>query len=454
MRKYIVAAIAFYITFIYVSSSTPYPPCSSSSSSPSPPLPTSADVLIVGLGASGSIVAAMLANEFPSLSFVVLESGPKTGNTDNVNISDPSQWLHVLRNESLEWGFQSTPQEVLDQRIIQLGFARMTGGSAAHNAMGYVRGCRGWMDEWESMHGCAGWNSGTLVPAFEEFEQVMNMVAPVNDTGGLVDAIFEAANSLGYPYVSSYNDGPDMYGIGNFVMSINDLGEGEYRRVTSYQKYIEEPGTPANLQIITEVLVDRLITMDNQQVVAAIVYNNERECEFVISVNQNIILSAGTIQTPAILQRSGIGNATYLGSIDIEPILDLPGVGQNLRDDVVINAVFVSNTIPIASPPASFLSAVLFAVDNQTVSSQPKDSILESLPPLPTPSFSFPHVGHLTNVELLFSTGNMVGNTWPSDWQNALVLSPNVQQCESRGTVNIVSWDPLQKPNIDTAYLT
>ncbi|CAF4252461.1 unnamed protein product, partial [Adineta steineri] len=149
-------------------------------------------------------------------------------------------------------------------------------------------------------------------------------------------------------------------------------------------------------------------------------------------------LSAGTINSPRLLQLSGIGNASQLQSLGIKVVKNLPGVGMNLRDDVVVNLVFVTDTIEIESPPASFLSAVLFAVDNDT-----------------THEATYRNgTGSLTNIEMLFSTGNMISNSWPIEWQNSLVLSPNIQQCKSRGTVMLMNSNPLIPPAIDTAYLS
>ena len=136
---------------------------------------------------------------------------------------------------------------------------------------------------------------------------------------------------------------------------------------------------------------------------------------------------------------SGIGNATQLKSLGINVVKDLPGVGLNFRDDLVVNLVFTTNMTNIESPPASFLSAVLFAADKSTQQTAVKNGN---------------ETGSLTNIELLFSTGNMIGNSWPTDWQNSLVLSPNIQQYKSRGTVMLQNTNPLLSPAIDPAYLS
>ncbi|CAF4533485.1 unnamed protein product, partial [Rotaria magnacalcarata] len=102
------------------------------------------------------------------------------------------------------------------------------------------------MDAWEVNEGVVNWNSETLIPYFDAVEEILRVVYPANDTQGLVNAIFQAARTAGFPYNPSYNHGPDMLGMANFVMSINDVGmnmtqqaTSMYNRVTSYQKYLQ-----------------------------------------------------------------------------------------------------------------------------------------------------------------------------------------------------------------------
>ena len=302
------------------------------------------------------------------------------------------------------------------------------------------------MDAWESEEGSTNWTSKTLIPYFDAVENILKVVYPANDTQGLVDAIFEASRTAGFPYNPSYNHGPDMLGIANFVMSINDVGKNTeqgdnlaYSRVTSYEKYLQSK-CPTNLDLITGLQAIGInFSSDEVPVVDHIeLYSEEHQCKFSVAVGKELILSAGTINSPKLLQLSGIGNATQLELLGIEVVKNLPGVGMNLRDDIVVNLVFTTDAIELESPPASFLSAVLFAVDNST-----------------TEQVSYGNgTGSLTNIEMLFSTGNMIGNSWPTNWQNSLVLSPNVQQCKSRGTVMIQSSDPLSPPAIDPAYLS
>jgi choline dehydrogenase len=106
-------------------------------------LQESYDVVVIGAGAAGSIVSAKLATAL-SMNILLVEAGIKTGNKDNDNITNPALWLNVVHNDTLEWHFRTVAQTALNDRIIDLGFAKGTGGSAMHNAMGYVRGGQKW----------------------------------------------------------------------------------------------------------------------------------------------------------------------------------------------------------------------------------------------------------------------------------------------------------------------
>ena len=113
------------------------------SSSSDRALQSSYDIVVIGAGAAGSIVSSELATRL-NVSLLLVEAGVETGHHDNPNITDPALWLNVVHNDTLEWHFRSVPQPSLNNRTIDLGFAKGTGGSAMHNAMGYVRGGRQW----------------------------------------------------------------------------------------------------------------------------------------------------------------------------------------------------------------------------------------------------------------------------------------------------------------------
>ncbi|CAF4262250.1 unnamed protein product, partial [Adineta steineri] len=281
-------------------------------SSPNIDLQDNYDIIVVGAGTAGCIVSTKLANAL-DMKILLVEAGVETGNNDNDNITNPALWLNVLHNETLEWHFQTIAQTALNNRTIDLGFAKGTGGSAMHNAMGYVRGGQKWMDAWELDEGATGWNSETPIPYFDAVEDILKVVYPANDTQGLVDAIFEASRSAGFPYNPSYNHGPDMLGIANFVMSINDVeretkqqANSNYNRITSYEKYLQS-SRPKNLQLITDLqTIGFNFSNDEYPVIDSVeLYSEKHQCKFSVAVNKELILSAGTINSPRLLQLSG-----------------------------------------------------------------------------------------------------------------------------------------------------
>jgi hypothetical protein len=151
--KSMLLSIFFFIFYVSIhcakskSSHTPrndIPVCSSALRSSSKiGLEQSYDIVVVGAGAAGSIVSAKLAAAL-DMKILVIEAGVETGNNDNINITDPALWLNVLHNDTLQWRFRSVVQAALNNRTIDLGFAKGTGGGAMHNAMGYVIGGQKW----------------------------------------------------------------------------------------------------------------------------------------------------------------------------------------------------------------------------------------------------------------------------------------------------------------------
>ncbi len=150
MFRYILIFFSVYLCIHGIEFKSPYrsrhdiPVCPSAlRSSPNIRLQENYDVIVIGAGAAGCIVSAKLATSL-GMNILLVEAGVKTGNNDNNNITNPALWLNVLHNDSLEWHFRSVAQTALNDRIIDLGFAKGTGGGAMHNAMGYVIGGQKW----------------------------------------------------------------------------------------------------------------------------------------------------------------------------------------------------------------------------------------------------------------------------------------------------------------------
>ena len=228
------------------------------------------------------------------------------------------------RTPSFEFGFKSEPQKHLlpagrVQNLLQSGG---TGGCQLHNAMVYVRGGRSTYDNWAGGLGCTGWDYAGLEPFFAAIEARMGVVTAVQDA--LTQSVIDAGRRLGLPFNPDYNSGPTEYGCVPFQFTIEDSGAG-LRRTTTYDKYIGA-SPPANLTVATGCFVTRLIAGNGVPAVE-ILFQDEL---MTVQAGREVVLSAGAIMSPAILLRSGIGDAFALSKLGIDSVSDLPGGRREL----------------------------------------------------------------------------------------------------------------------------
>lgn len=392
------------------------------------PAQTSYDYIVVGAGPAGCIVANRLAKADPGLSILLLESGTNVPADDAV-VWDPVQWALVQQQAQYEWGYQSVPQANLDGRVIPMGRAKALGGCSVHNGMVYVRGGKFGFDAW-AQQGCTGWDYASVLPYFAGVESDVVITTALQDD--FMPALFKAcAETYGLPYNADYNALPCAYGCSPFQFLI----DGNGRRETDYEAFIGNQDLP-NLEVAYGATVTGLI-LDGAAAKGVNVSFPGQGPYAQIFARQEVILSAGAINSPQILMLSGIGSAAQLKSLGIAPVLDLPGVGQNLQDDLYINTLFTTSR---AMPPQPYglMGAVIFGYSSLTGRS---DGKLRTTPVL-------------TDIECSLSSGTMPGLDLPPDRQQSYLIYPNVQLLESRGTVVLASADPFDAPLIDPNYLS
>ena len=379
------------------------------------------DYVVIGAGAAGSIVAAAAAARGHSV--LLLETGQMVNAGQN-DVWDPARWNCVLQDASFELGFKSEPQKHLlpagrVQNLLQSGG---TGGCQLHNAMVYVRGGRSTYDNWAGGLGCTGWDYAGLEPFFAAIEARMGVVTAVQDA--LTQSVIEAGRRLGLPFNPDYNTGPTEYGCVPFQFTIEDSGAG-LRRTTTYDKYIGA-SPPANLTVVTGCFVTRLIAGNGVPAVE-ILFQDEL---MTVQAGREVVLSAGAIMSPAILLRSGIGDASALSKLGIDSVSDLPGVGANFYDDLGCGLpVLVAGTFP--PQPYGYLGCGMFACADG------------GAPP------------SAVNLELQISTSDLpcAVNPLPGG-QRYAAIGCSAMHLRSRGTVKLASKDPTVPPLIDPNWLS
>jgi choline dehydrogenase len=291
------------------------------------------DYVIVGAGTAGSLLAARLV-ETPGVTVCLIEAGPAD---INPFIGIPAGFLKVIFNPKVTWGFTTSPGEAIGGRTIPAIQGRVVGGSAAINGMVYTRGQAEDFDSWAQM-GNRGWSYEDILPYFRRTESNTDRGDPayrghdgklpivaLNWRNELVEAFLDGANELGIPFNPDYN-GARQQGAGVYQYNI-----GKGKRVNTARAYLHEARGSGRIDLRVHARVSRVI-FDGKTATGVAYILRENGTETIVHARREVILSGGAINTPRLLQVSGVGDPEHLASIGVKVVHALPGVGLNLRD--------------------------------------------------------------------------------------------------------------------------
>jgi choline dehydrogenase len=295
------------------------------------------DYIIVGAGSAGCVLAARLTED-PQIRVLLVEAGPKDRSW---RIDMPSAVGSLLASDRFNWNYVSDPEPYLDGRRLTHPRGRVLGGSSSINGMVYIRGHAADYDGWAES-GLSGWGYADVLPYFKRAEQHLHgadayhgasgplaVFAPDLTASPLAAAFVQAAAQTGYG-ISHDPNGERQEGFGRV-----DRTTQNGRRCSAARAYLAPALRRANLKTVTGALVRRILLRDNR----AIGIEYAQGCRAATAyADREVILSAGAINSPQLLQLSGIGGGAQLSAVGIETHIELPAVGANLNDhpDLVI----------------------------------------------------------------------------------------------------------------------
>jgi choline dehydrogenase len=405
------------------------------------------DYIVVGAGSAGCVLAARLTED-PAVRVLLLDAGPR----------DSSLWIHLpigygktMWSDSVNWRFYTDADPNMNGRRIYWPRGKTLGGSSSINGLIYIRGQRQDYDQWEAL-GNRGWAWDSVLPYFVKSEGNQRGASEFHGGGGplkvsdigardpLIDAFIAGAEEIGVPHTDDFN-GPTQEGAGYF-----QLTTWKGWRCSTAKAYLGPARHRANLRIETGAFASGVI-MDGRRAVG-VRWRQGGELRSARAAAE-VLLSAGSIQSPQLLQLSGIGPAALLGAHGIGVVHDVPGVGENLQDHLQIRVTGEATTPTTNDQLNSWLGQAKLAWQWLAHRSGPLavginqgGCFMRALPEAKTPDIQF-HVATL-------SADMAGGKVHPF---SGFTLSTCQLRPESRGHVRIRSADPFEPPEMMANYL-
>lgn len=376
------------------------------------------DFIVVGTGAGGSVMANRLS-ENPEVTVLALEAG---GAEVPEIVHNAPDWAKIWGTE-WDWNYKSTPQDALGGRQTDEHRGKLAGGSSDLYIMMHIRGHPSDFDGWAA-NGCPGWTYDECLPWFQKEEDQEDDTNPTGGKGGplavtnagLHDpnpasaAFIEACVALGHPRTEDFN-GPQMEGVGWHHINVKDG-----RRVGAYAGYLEPALRRPNLTLSANSMAARLVLTDGRCTGVEYVKDGQTVTD---TARKEVIVCGGALESPKLLMLSGIGPARHLEEVGVAVQVNLPGVGENFHNHVLVPVIqLTAEELP--EPKQNASEVALFTKSNPD------------------------NVGPDLQIAFVHVVPGLPG---------AVVILPGVVQPKSRGSIRLASADPMDMPLVNPNYL-
>jgi choline dehydrogenase len=412
------------------------------------------DYVIVGAGSSGCALANRLTEDGKH-QVLLLEAG---GRDNHINIHVPMLVARVLMDQRFTWPFRTEPQPHLNGKEQLWVRGRVIGGSSSINGNLFVRGDPREYDNWRDA-GCAGWGYADLLPIFKRLEDFPEGDPGVRGRGGpvgvtrldrfdeLADAFVEACERNGSPRLHDYNDGSYE---GTFYLQYSTRGGF---RSSSAVAYLKPAAKRPNLTILTNAIATRVVTEGKRATGIEFSLNGMAQQ---VKASREVILSAGPLKSPQLLELSGIGRADVLQKHGIDVVHHLAGVGENLRDHANVRMTYecakpLTVNDVLRNPLLKLRQGLKFIFTRKgflAICSSTAQTNLRSDP-------------HATQADLVLRLMPVSGKDryartkrYGLDPWSGFSIGIAPTQPRSIGTIHIRSRDPLEQAAMDPRYLS
>ncbi|KAF5718168.1 alcohol oxidase [Fusarium globosum] len=453
------------------------------------------DYIVVGGGTAGVAVAARLSEGLPYANILLIEAGPAVDDEPKINI--PGMKGSTLGTK-YDWNFTTVPQAGANNRVWPINRGKVLGGSSALNLMTYDRAAVAEYDAWEAL-GNPGWNWKTMIKAMMKSETFTGKNTAtygskgVGDSGpvkAVVNRIIPKHQESWIPTLNKLGVRKNLESLGGNPLGVmyqpSSIDPSNYNRSYSANAYTEISGS--NLEILADTVVAKINVSGPAAKKKAIATGVTLQDGTYVKARREVILSAGSIQSPSLLEQSGIGSKSVLSAAGIKQIVDLPGVGENLQDHLRVmtsyqlkpeflsfdalrsNATFAAEQLALWNAGKRSLydytgSAYTFSTWKQALGndanlvSLAKDAAGKDASKVDKKKLDFLKDSTVPQVEVIFSDGytgvkGYPAATSPLFGKGFVTLIGVVMHPLSRGSVHINPSDPAGKPTINPNYLS